>query len=345
MKITVKPFGKLGEKLFVLENDHGTILELSNYGGRVVRWLVKDQKQELTNIVLGFADSADYRKAGAYFGATIGRVAGRLANGKFPQGDKVSQLNQNEGKNTLHGGAASFETKTWQAELAESPTALIVTFTYQSPDGENGFPGNLLVVVRHTLTNQNEWIIDYEGKTDQQTLFNPTNHVYFNLNKRQTKSVGSHYLYLASQEYLVIDEESLPTGEIRSVQGTSFDFTGEEGRLVQSSFDSQAQQNRLVDGIDHPFILSGQRNGYQGILSEPDTGIKIGMKTTAPAVVLYTTNIGEERLPINPEAVGKHTGITLETQILPDVFSHPKFGSILLEKNQLFRSQTSYTVL
>lgn len=344
MKITVKSFGKLGEKLFVLENTQGTILELSNYGGRVVRWLVKDQKQELTNIVLGFADSDDYRKAGAYFGATIGRVAGRLANGRFPQGDKVSQLNQNEGKNTLHGGAASFETKIWQTELVEGTDYLKVIFTYHSPDGENGFPGNLVAVVSHTLTNQNEWLIDYQGKTDQQTLYNPTNHVYFNLNKRQTKSVGSHYLYLASQEYLVIDEESLPTGEIRSVQGTTFDFTAKEGRLIQSSFDSQAQQNRLVDGIDHPFILN-QATDYQASLYEPSTKIKIGMQTTAPAVVVYTTNIGEDRLPINPEAVGKHTGITLETQILPDVFSHPQFGSILLEKNQIFRSQTSYTVL
>lgn len=345
MKVIKKIFGADGATLFVIENDHGLILEVTDFGARIVRLLVPTKTGELVNIALGFADEESYRKHDTYFGATIGRVAGRLAKGQFEGREGIQHFDQNEGPNTLHGGADSFEVKRWQTEIIENPSEVSIVFSYMSPDGENGFKGNLKAKVTYTFNNQNEWRLDYEGETDQETLYNPTNHVYFNLSGSLAKSIDTHSLYVAAEKYGVIDDQSLPTGELRAVQGTAFDFTNQTGRLLEDGFTQSDQQVALVKGYDHPFVLKAPSlTECQARLRDEQTGITLEMRTDSAAVVIYTTNIGEKELPMFGENVSHHSGITLETQVLPDAINHEGFGNIVLEAGEPFKATTIFSL-
>lgn len=344
MKLIVAKFGSSGEKIIKLENKDGCRLEVSNYGARVIRWLVPNPLKQLHNIVLGSERLVDYFGEAAYFGATIGPVAGRITQGKYEDQGKTYYLNQNEGRNTLHGGRESFESQIWHSQIVDKPGEISVVFTYERPAGMNGFPGNLKAKVIHTLTAKNEWRITYYAKTDQRTIYNPTNHVYFNLNGKRS-SIANHRLYLDSDYFLPLNREYLPTGEIRPVLGTAFDFKkNPQGSFLSQGLMSQGHQNQLVQGIDHPFILNQQQK-YQGMLSAASSGITLGMATTAPAVVVYTTNLGDSQLRISPGKILKHQGVTLETQILPDAMNQQNFGSMMLEPEELFFSQTSYYII
>lgn len=345
MKVTKKLFGADGATLFVIENDHGLILEVTNFGARIVRFLVPTKTGELVNIVLGFDDEESYRQYDTYFGATIGRVAGRLAKGQYQGQAGVQHFDQNEGPNTLHGGANSFEVKRWETEIIEKPSEVTVIFSYRSPDGENGFKGNLKAKVAYTFNNQDEWRLDYEAETDQETLYNPTNHAYFNLSGSLSQPIDAHLLYVAADRYGVIDEESLPTGELRAVTGTAFDFTDESGRFLHDGFSQSDQQIALVSGYDHPFALSAPSiETCQARLTNEASGITLEMRTDSPAVVIYTTNIGEKEFPMFGETVSHHSGITLETQVLPDAINHQGFGTIKLEAGETFKATTVFSI-
>lgn len=345
MKVEKKAFGSAGSTLYVIENDNGLILEVTDFGARVVRLLVPTKSGELTNIVLGFADEESYREHDTYFGATIGRVAGRLAKGQFKGHSAVQHFDQNEGLNTLHGGADSFEVKRWQTDIIETSSDVQVVFSYTSPDGENGFKGNLRAKVTYTFNNENEWRLDYEGETDHETLYNPTNHVYFNLSGSLAQPIDNHSLYVAAEHYGVIDDESLPTGELRAVTGTAFDFTAQPGRVLKDGFSQSDQQVALVSGYDHPFLLAAPSlQQTQVRLTEPQTGISLEMRTTSPAVVIYTTNIGQKQLTMFGETVSHHSGITLETQVLPDAVNHEGFGNIVLNPGETFKATTIFSI-
>lgn len=222
MKVTEKEFGQ-GAVLYRLENDNGFKMDVTNLGARIVAFYVPT-KDGVKNIVLGFDSAEEYLQKDPYIGATIGRVAGRIKDGSFVIDGKTYQTIQNEQGNTLHGGPNNFETKLWLAETQQNLHEAKIIFTYTSLDEEQGFPGNLDVKVTYTLTNDNEWQVAYEAQSDIATLFNPTNHVYFNLTGDVTQSVGKHQLQLASEKFAVVDEKTLATGEIRSVADTPFDF-------------------------------------------------------------------------------------------------------------------------
>lgn len=344
MKIEVESVVGSKLKIFRLINNHHSYLEVSNYGARIISWFVPSGLSESKNIVIGSKSLIDYRGNGAYFGATIGPVAGRISQGIYHDGEKNYYLDQNEGQNTLHGGKDSFEAQVWQSQLLKKKNEVSVIFSYRRPAGKNGFPGELIVKVIHTLTKNHEWSIRYYAKTNQRTLFNPTNHVYFNLGNQNT-SIANHRLFLESDYFMPLNQERVPTGEWRPVERSAFDFKNKlKGSYLSQGLTSCEQQNHIVNGIDHPFILNHQRK-YQGILTEESSGITIVMTTTAPAVVVYTTNIGNEEINMAGKKILNHQGVTLETQRPPNGSQNKNYNPIILKPETMFFSQTSYRAI
>lgn len=344
MKMTKESFGLEGAQLYTITNDQGMTLQVSNLGARIVSLTIPVHGKK-RNIVLGFPTAEDYVEKDPYIGASIGRVAGRIKDGKAKIGDLEYQLAQNDHEQTLHGGPHSFESKLWETDIEERADDIQVRFTYVSPNGENGFPGQLKAVVIYTLTNNNDWIIDYYAETDQETLYNPTNHVYFNLLGDPNQSVKEHLLYLNADRFAVINEKVLPTGELRSVTGTPFDFTNPLGAPLEQGFETDYEQNRLVGGYDHPFVFSNPSTDQpQGILQSPEQDVTVELTTDRPAVVVFTMNLGEKTIPVGRNAIRNHSGITLETQVLPGATEFSDFGDIRLMSENEFHSTTSFHV-
>ncbi|MGX6961876.1 aldose epimerase family protein [Vagococcus xieshaowenii] len=338
MTITTQTFGN-GATLYTLTNKHNVSLSATDLGARIVNWYIPTT-QGTKNIVLGFDSSDDYQTIDSYLGATIGRVAGRITNGTFTIDDTeyhvTTQSDQNN--NTLHGGPDSFETKIWHTTINDEHNQLI--FTYNSSDSENGFPGNLEVQVSYTLTDDNEWLIDYHATTDQATLFNPTNHVYFNLTGNPEETIHEHTLQLASETFAVINKDVTVTGEKRNVGGTPFDFR--QPRKIAQIYDTDYEQNVLVGGLDHPFFLE-KTDGPQATLTSPTGDIKVEMTTDEEAVVIFSANFGPDKTD-ESKKLTNFTGITLETQAAPGAIEFDDFGDIILRPNKAFHSKTCFKV-
>lgn len=344
MKIVKESFGIEGAQLYTITNDQGMTLQISNLGARIVGLKVPVHGKE-RNLVLGFPTAEDYLEKDPYIGASIGRVAGRIKDAEAKIGDLVYHFDQNDHGNTLHGGANSFEVKLWETDIEEKEDEIQVRFTYVSADGENGFPGQLKAVVIYTLNNNNDWIIDYHAETDKETLYNPTNHVYFNLLGDPEKSVKEHVLQLNADKFAVINEHVLPTGELREVAGTPFDFSNPLGAALEQGFDTDYEQNRLVGGYDHPFVFTHmQGTKPQGFIQSPDGEVKVELYTDRPAVVVFTMNLGEKTIPVGREYIRDHSGVTLETQVLSGATEFADFGNIELKSENEFRSTTKFHV-
>ena len=341
MKISVESFGNFA-KLFILENNNGVQLSVSDFGARIVSLKVPVGEDELRELVLGFDSAEDYLKYDTYIGATIGRVAGRIANGQFKIDNQVKQAAiQNETGHCLHGGPESFEVKYWQANQKISENQVAVTFTYLSLTGENGFEGNVEIAVTYTLDNENQWTVEYFAKSDADTLFNPTNHVYFNLLGDSEKCIDEHLLTISAEEFAVIDENILTTGEKRSVNMTPFDFR--RAKPIRKIFETEYSQICLVDGLDHPFFFSdNQFDQVKVKLVSPDDIVAIEMRTTEPAVVIFTANFGAKKIKMRNRNLINHGGITLETQVAPGAEKYHDFGNIQLNTNEKYRSKTVY---
>lgn len=341
LKVSKKKFGQTAI-LYSLTNDSGITMNVTDLGARIVDLIVPVNGKE-RNIVLGFDTEQEYHTKDMYFGATIGRVAGRIRNGSFSIDDENYQLPVSpENGHTLHGGEASFEAKIWDAKIEQSSDQVSVIFSYVSPDKENGFPGELNARVSYSLTNKNEWIIDYQAETDKATLYNPTNHVYFNLTGDVTQSIDAHELVVEADRFAVVNEDTTVTGELRSVSETPFDFR--QSKTMKQVFETNYEQNSLVNGLDHPFILN--HTGFvkpQAIITAPDKELSIEMYTDRPAVVIFTAQFEE-----GPEIRGKklvhHGGITLETQVSPGAVEFDGFGDIVLYPETTYQSRTMYKI-
>lgn len=341
MEITVKDFGQ-GEKMYSLTNDHGVTLDVTTLGARIVHLFVPTETGK-KNIVLGFDSAEEYLEKDTYIGATIGRVAGRISNGALTIDDQAYSLVQNTPQgHTLHGGPDSFEVKSWQAETKVTPEAVSVIFTTDSPAGENGFPGNLKVSVTYTLTNENEWILSYQGTTDQKTVYNPTNHVYFNLTGDITETIGEHSLMVAADKFAVVTEGTVVTGEQRPVDKTPFDFR--KPTKIAQIFGTDYEQNVLVDGLDHPFLLSKPSLAEpQAQLISPDEEITVEVYTDRSAIVIFTAQF-DAPIVMHDAELAKYGGITFETQISPGAVEFADFGTIDLAPTETFSSQTVYKI-
>lgn len=330
MEITKRHYGWIKEQEvmeYQLVNDQGAIFKCLNYGAIVTTILVPDQNGFLENVVLGFETLSDYIDYPAYFGALVGRVAGRIKKGQWLN----HQLTLNESDNHIHGGENNFSQVIWQAKLLEKTTdELGIQFTHHSPAGENGYPGNLSVVVTYSWTNENTWTMNVEARTDQQTLFNPTNHSYFNLSGDTNRTIENHQLQIFSEFYAETDAEKCPTGQLIPVVNTAYDFR--KPVLMRTALENNSK------GYDTAFKLA------KGIvkLSELESGRRLEIQTTREAVIVFSTTGMDEEYFIHGKKMRSHLGIALETQELPDAVHHENFQSIILEPSKIYESQTIY---
>lgn len=334
-----KEFGKTSDgtpvRLFTLRNKNGVVVKLTNFGGIITEILAPDRSGKLGNVVCGFDNLETYLKGHPFFGAVAGRVANRIAKGKFTLDGKDYTLAINNGPNHLHGGIKGFDKQVWAAEVLPDQS---VRMTYTSKDGEEGYPGNLKVTMVYSLDDENALRIDYGATTDKATPINLTNHSYFNLAGSGT--IFDHVLYLNADQYTKVDETLIPTGEIAPVKGTALDFT------TPHSIGERAQQTGLKPtGYDHNFVLNQQGQGLRlaARVNEPKSGRTLEVSTTEPGVQLYTAN------HMNGSVVGtggvsypQYGAFCLETQHYPDSVNHPTFPSSILRPGSAYKTTTVF---
>ena len=335
--VTVSRFGALPSgtpvQLFTLKNRDGLVAKILDYGTIIAELHVPDRAGKLADVVHGFDRLDGYLKRHPYFGCTVGRVANRIAKGRFTLDGKAYSLAVNNGPNHLHGGLKAFDQAVWKSELLDGAA---VKFSHTSPNGEEGYPGTLQVEVVMTLTDANELSIGYTATTDQATPVNLTNHSYFNL--AGAGDVLNHELALTAAFYTPSDSESIPTGEIRSVKGTPFDFTTPQA--IGSRF---AQIETRPVGYDNNFVLGGVGSvpALAARVYEPGSGRVMEVLTTEPGVQLYTANYLDGTLiGKQGRAYQQHSAFCLETQHYPDSVNRPHFPSVILRPGQTYRQTT-----
>jgi aldose 1-epimerase len=343
MKVFYENFGQIDNKTiysYTLVNDHGIEITAVNYGCIITKIISPDKEGNYENIVLGYDSLAEYEKNPSFFGAVCGRVAGRIEKGAFKLDGQEYSLVKNDNGNHLHGGIKGFDKVVWDAEIIEEDFEIGVEFSYVSPDGEEGYPGNLTIKVAYMLNNDNEFSIHYSGYTDQKTLLSVTNHSYFNLSGNLKRDILGHTLKIKSDTFLELSDNLLPTGNFKDVENTPFDFRAE--RNIESGVISDYPQNLLAgNGYDHPFLLKTNHD-KEIILKDPESGRTLTIETDEVGVVVYSGNSLSTEGEIRGVHSRKHLGICLETQGLPDAIHHPHFPSIILDKGQQYNSITKY---
>lgn len=343
MEISIKTWSQLNGKdvlLFTLTNDHGVELLVTNYGCIVTKLLVPDRKGNMENVVLGFGQFEPYLENTFYFGAVIGRVAGRIQGASFELDGVTYSLAKNENNNHLHGGPNGFHRVLWQAMPVRRDDAVGVIFSYTSPDGEEGYPGTVHVQVAYWLNNKNEWTVTYRARSNKTTLLNLTNHTYFNLSGNGKRDILDHMLTIQSSRVLQLDEELIPTGHVLDVANTPFDLR--QGKKIREAVESGHPQIELVGGgYDHPFWLD-LHHDKEIVLSDPESGRVLTVETDEVGVVVYTSNQLPDGLDLGGTPSRKYLGICLETQGLPDAIHHPQFPSIVLPVGKDWVSTTVY---
>jgi aldose 1-epimerase len=347
-KMQKQTFGKTEDgqqvDLYTLSNKNGVEVAITNYGGTVVLWKVPDRNGHIADVVLGYDNVKDYENGKAYFGATVGRYANRIAHGKFTLNGSTYTLAKNDGENHLHGGIKGFSKRVWTAKDVSGSNGQALELTYLSKDGEEGYPGNLSVTVVFTLTEKNELKIEYSATTDKDTVLNLTNHSYFNLAGQGSGDILSHQLTLNADRFTPVDATLIPTGELRKVKGTPFDFT--QTTAIGARINQDDEQLKRGKGYDHNWVLNKTKLGVLTLaaeLYEPKSGRLLEVRTTEPGVQFYTGNF------LDGSAHGKEgkvynyrTGMCLETQHFPDSPNHPDFPSTVLKPGQRFHSTTIY---
>lgn len=335
------PFGTLSDgtpvEIYTLTNANGVQARIMTYGATLTELHAPDRNGKLGDIVLGFDRLEPYVKGHPYFGSTVGRVANRIAGGRFALDGKSYTLAVNNGPNHLHGGLKGFDKQVWKATTKRSAAGPAVQFTYTSRDGEEGYPGTLKVTVLYTLTNRDSLRIDYTATTDKATPVNLTNHSYFNL--RGTGDVLGHEATFAASRYTPVDETLIPTGEIATVRGTPLNFLAPRKigeRITEVGGDP--------NGYDHNYVTdAGERFALAARVYEPTTGRVLEMYTDEPGFQFYTGNFLDGTLTGKGGVVyGKHAGFCLEAQHFPDSINKPMFPSVVLRPGQTYRQRTEY---
>jgi aldose 1-epimerase len=328
--------------LYTLTNAHGVEVRAMNYGGIILSLRVPDRKGQLADIVLGHEKAEEYVPNPPYLGAIVGRYANRIANGTFTLDGKTYTLPKNDGPNTLHGGITrTFDKVLWDGEPLKGKNG--VAFTYLSKDGEEGFPGNLKVTVTYTLTDSNELVIDYQATTDKATPINVSQHSYFNLKGAGNGDILDHEIMINADKFTPVDKNLIPTGELRAVKGTPFDFT--TSTRVGTRIEDPYEQMVLGHGYDHNFVLNRKGAGLSlaARVYEPTTGRVLEVSTTQPAVQFYTGNFLDGSVTGKEGHVYKRRyGLCLETQHYPDSPNHPDFPSTILKPGEKFHQTTVF---
>lgn len=326
---------------FVVTNSSGASISLISYGAAIQAICVPDRDGALRDVLLGYDSVEEYESNGNYFfGATIGRVANRIENACFRLGSKNYPLVINHGtRSCLHGGNKGFDKQVWQGEVVGDS----VVFSRLSPDGEEGFPGNLLIKAVYTFTEKNEIVIDYEAETDSDTIINITNHSYFNLDGHDAGDIGGHSLAIAADQFAESNDECLATGSFLELADTKFDFRSPV--LLKDAFDPEDSQQKLVGGYDHSFLIRGY-NGMVRLAAEvfsAASGIRMRVYTNKPSIHFYSGNFMEEMPAKGGGKYDYRGGFCLETQYLPNAMKNTHFPSIVLHAGDTYLFRTVYS--
>ena len=346
--MTHKSFGKTPDgaeiTLYTLTNANGMEVGIINYGAIVVSIKVPDRGGKIGDVVLGFDSLDGYEAENPFFGAIVGRYGNRIAKGEFKLNGKTYTLAKNNGPNSLHGGNKGFNKVVWTARDASKPGLPGVHLTYISKDGEEGYPGNLTVDVTYTLTAQNELKIDYSLTTDKDTVANVTNHSYFNLAGEGSGDILKHEIMLAADKFTPVDDTLIPTGELKPVAGTPFDFR--KPTAIGARIEQDDQQLKYGKGYDHNWVLNraaGAPISLAARLHDPSSGRTLEVWTTQPGVQFYSGNFLDGTIHGKSGHVyGLRSGLCLETQHFPDSPNHPNFPTTTLKAGAHFRSTTIF---
>ena len=344
--ITKAPFGKLADgmpvDIYTLKNAAGMEVAITTFGGRIVSLKAPGRDGKFADVVLGFDSLDGYLGEHPYFGALVGRYGNRIAKGHFKLDGKEYKLATNNGANSLHGGLKGFDKVLWTGrEVAGGDPAL--ELTYLSKDGEEGYPGNLTQKVTYTLAAANELKIDYSATTDKDTVVNVTNHSYFNLAGQGQGDILGHTLQLSATKFTPVDAGLIPTGELKSVEGTPFDFR--QPTVIGARIGADDEQIKLGGGYDHNFVVDGTPGTLRPVarVTEPTSGRVLEVSTTEPGVQFYTGNFLDGTVKgKGGVAYAKRTGFCLETQHFPDSPNHSDFPTTTLKPGAEYKSTTVF---
>ena len=324
-------------KLYTLKNSNGMEVCITNFGARIVSIMVPDKNGNMTDVVLGFDNIEDYIQIPTDFGATIGRYANRIGQGKITIDGQEIQLPQNNYGHCLHGGPTGWQNQVFKANQKDDKT---IVLTVESPDGDNNFPGNVVANVTYTLTDDNAIDIKYDATTDKKTVINMTNHSYFNLNGDPSVSSMNQILYLAADSITPVDDTFMTSGEMMAVAGTPFDFnTPKAIEIDVNNFDNE--QIKFGKGFDHNWVLStkGNINQVAAKLTSPTTGITLEVYTDEPGIQLYTGNFLDGTVKGKKGIVyPQRASVCLETQHYPDSPNKAHWPSVILEPGKTYTS-------
>jgi aldose 1-epimerase len=341
--VTRSSFGTVSGQnveIFTLRNAHGVEVKAASYGAIITSIVTPDRNGRPGDIVLGFDTIEGYLKDSPYFGAVVGRYGNRIAKGRFTLDGHTYSLATNNGPNHLHGGLKGFDKVVWKAELLQGKTG--VAFSRRSPDGEEGYPGNLDVRIAYELTDRNELVIDYHATSDKATPVNLTQHSYFNL--AGDGDILGHQLMIAADRYTPVDNTLIPTGDLAPVEGTPFDFR--TATAIGARIDQANEQLKNGGGYDHNWVLTRKDASRQlaARVVEPKTGRTLEVSTTEPGVQFYTGNFLDGKVVgKGGRAYQRRSGLCLETQHFPDSPNQPKFPSTILRPGGAYESQTVFT--
>lgn len=344
-QISKKPFGKTPDgtpvDLYTLRNSHGAEVKISNYGGIVVSVNVPDRKGQFGDVVLGYDNLESYVKENPFFGALVGRYGNRIANAKFTLNGKDYKLAANNGPNSLHGGLKGFDKVVWEGKSLGTPEGAALELSYLSKDGEEGFPGNLSVTAVYTLTDDNGLKLEFTATTDKETIVNLTQHSYFNL--AGPGDVLNHEVMINADKFTPTDKNLIPTGELKPVAGTPFDFR--KPTAIGARINQDDEQLKLAAGYDQNWVIN-KPHGKLGLMArvyEPTTGRVLEVLSSEPGLQFYTAN------HLNGRITGKggwvyqaRNAFCMEPEHFPDSPNHPDFPSVVLKPGQEYHNTIIY---
>ncbi|MBR3894958.1 MAG: galactose mutarotase [Clostridia bacterium] len=329
---------------YTMKNANGMTVRICEFGGSVMEIRVPDRWGRMSDVVGGFDSLRDYVLAGGYIGALVGRTANRITKGKYNLNGKDYSVYCNDGANSLHGGKVGYSHRLWNIKPVDGDEPKLI-LTLDSPDGEEGYPGNLKVTVTYALLASNALSIRYEAETDAPTIVNMTNHAYFNLGGYASGKIFDHVLQMDADRYLPTDEGLMPTGEQRSVAGTPFDFR--EPKTIGVDFDMENPDVKLAGGFDHCFCFAGGETKEPVMrvqVYEPNSGRMMQVYTNQPCIQFYSGNFLDD--PEHPLKGGypqnKQSLFCLETQKMPDAINHPGFDNTVLNPGEKYDYTTIY---
>jgi aldose 1-epimerase len=342
--VVTELLGRVGDEkveIYTLSNAHGIEARIMTYGAAIVSLKTRDRDGRYKNIVLGFDSLNTYLAGVPFYGATVGRYANRIAGGRFALDGIAYQLTVNDGPNLLHGGARGFDKRIWKADAVADSSRNVLRLTYVSAAGEEGFPGELTAHVTYRLSEEDTLAIEFEATTTAATPVNLANHAYFNLSGDPQHSILDQLLTINANQFTPVDATLIPTGELRAVAGTAFDFR--KPHSIGSRIDAADEQLALGKGYDHNWVLNGARSGglrLAAVLTDPDSGRSMEIHTTQPGLQFYSGNFMNGQPAGSGSVYGYRTGLCLETQHFPDSPNHASFPSTILRPGKTYSEVT-----